>query len=191
LLFGFKGFIYDFFLSPLELWFVGEWRKSLVERAEGCVLEVGVGTGLNLPYYDDVSVVGVDSDREMVGRAVDRGFDVDVSLFLMDVEELGFRDSSFDTVVSTFVFCNIDPELGLAEIERVCRDGGRLLMLEHVRPENRFVDLFFRGFNPVSRRLFNEDLRRTPLEQLDESGFKVRCVRRVGLVLFVECVLEG
>ncbi|WP_161490802.1 class I SAM-dependent methyltransferase [Methanonatronarchaeum thermophilum] len=172
------------------------WREVLGERAEGCVLEVGVGTGLNLPFYRGVDgVVGVDSSLGMLGRGVDRCLDLDVgfdvSFLLMSVESLGFRDSCFDTVVSSFLLCNVDSGRGLGEIERVLRPGGRLLLLEHVRPENRFLDFLFRLVNPVSVWVLGDDLRGEPVKYLEERGFRIDCVKRFGgFLLFVECRVE-
>ncbi|MGK7295893.1 MAG: class I SAM-dependent methyltransferase [Candidatus Wenzhouxiangella sp. M2_3B_020] len=114
------------------------WRRSLAELARGRVLEVGCGTGRMLALYpDDCEVVGFDPNRESLDRAHRRRSDA--LLFAGVAEHLPFPDESFDTVACGLVFCGVsDPGQGLAEIHRVLRPDGRLVMLEHVHANNRF-----------------------------------------------------
>jgi SAM-dependent methyltransferase len=115
-------------------------RRELLAAAHGAVLEIGAGTGLNLPHYPaglDRLVLAEPGARMAahidLGRAPD-GFDT--RLVEAAAEELPFADESFDTVVSTLVLCTVaDPRRALAEVERVLRPGGQLLFLEHVRAE--------------------------------------------------------
>jgi ubiquinone/menaquinone biosynthesis C-methylase UbiE len=114
-----------------------DWREQLWDMVEGPkVLEVGVGTGKNLPYYpDDVDVTAIDLTPGMLDRAKKRADkeSVPVDLRLGDVQDLDFPDAVFDSVVATFVFCSVpDPILGLRELERVLKPGGKLILLEHV-----------------------------------------------------------
>lgn len=112
---------------------IKRWRRALLESARGRVLEVGCGTGLMLPLYPEEHqpVVGLELDRVALRRAAGRS--PDGALCRASVEHLPFADFSFDTVVSGLVFCSVnDAERGLAEIARVLKTDGRLLMLEHV-----------------------------------------------------------
>ena len=109
------------------------WRRWLTSGARGRTLDLGCGTGRNLPLYaNDLAVVGIDPDWRSLLRARRRS--PRTPLVQGRAEALPFRAGAFDTVVSGLVFCSIaDPRDGLAEIERVLRRGGALRMLEHVR----------------------------------------------------------
>ncbi|MGD2127495.1 MAG: class I SAM-dependent methyltransferase, partial [Desulfobacteraceae bacterium] len=135
------AFFYDFLEAPMERLKFALWRTRLKERIVGNrALEVGVGTGKNLPYYPpDVKITAIDFSPRMLKRARQRAsaLGLEVPLWKMDVQHLGFRDRSFDTILATFVFCSVpDPVVGLKELRRVCKPGGRLLLLEHMRPGN-------------------------------------------------------
>jgi ubiquinone/menaquinone biosynthesis C-methylase UbiE len=112
---------------------LGRWRRKLIAGARGRTLEIGCGTGRNLPLYPaDIPVIGLEPDWDSLMHARQRA--PQVPLVVARAEALPFRDGSFDTVVSSLVFCSVaEPERGLAEIRRVLRPGGELRMLEHVR----------------------------------------------------------
>lgn len=116
---------------------VRRWRKSLAGLARGRVLEVGCGTGQMLPLYpDSVELFALDPNRESLDRARRRS--LTTGLMVGSAEHLPFPEAFFDTVVSGLVFCSVpDPARGLAEIRRVLKSDGRLLMLEHVHARNR------------------------------------------------------
>jgi ubiquinone/menaquinone biosynthesis C-methylase UbiE len=119
-------------------------RRKVVPRATGRVLEVGVGSGLNLGLYDRARVDhvwGLDPSHTLLDRARARSASVDVRLMAGSAESIPFGDAAFDTVVSTYTMCTI-PDLGraLGEMRRVLRRGGRLLFSEHgLSPEGRIA----------------------------------------------------
>jgi len=119
-------------------------RRKVVPRAIGRVLEVGVGSGLNLGLYDRARVDhvwGLDPSRTLLARAEERSVSVDVRLMAGSAESIPFGDAAFDTVVSTYTMCTI-PDLGraLGEMRRVLRRGGRLLFSEHgLSPDGRIA----------------------------------------------------
>jgi SAM-dependent methyltransferase len=130
--------LYDPFLWAGEQAGVRALRKELVGRARGLTVEIGSGTGLNLPYYpaDLDDLVLAEPDRSMHSRLEKRLSRSGRYARLVEApaEQLPFPDRSVDTVVSTFVLCTVDvPELALREIARVLRPDGQFLFLEHVR----------------------------------------------------------
>ncbi|MBI2369973.1 MAG: class I SAM-dependent methyltransferase [Deltaproteobacteria bacterium] len=131
---------------PQEVLGLRRSRREVVGLAEGRVLEVGIGTGLNLPWYEKAAAVtGVDPDPHMLQRAEPRAraAAIPVELRLLSGEELPFEDATFDTVVATLTFCTIpDPLAAAREVRRVLRPGGSLRFLEHVRaPRARLARL--------------------------------------------------
>ncbi len=129
--------LYDAVLRLAEAAGLAEWRGWLTGGARGLVLDIGCGTGRNLPLYaSGVRVVGIERDRHVLRRARRRA--PQVPLVLGRAESLPFRDDVFDTVVSGLVFCSVDePGQGLTEVRRVLRPEGELRMMEHVRALNR------------------------------------------------------
>lgn len=130
--------LYDAFMALVEARGFKRWRRWLATGAEGRVLDVGAGTGRNLPLYGDGSwVVALEPDLGMLRSA--RGRANGARLVVGDAQALPFSDDSFDTAVSGLVFCSVpDPEAGLGEVRRVLRSDGTLRMLEHVRSEWRW-----------------------------------------------------
>jgi ubiquinone/menaquinone biosynthesis C-methylase UbiE len=126
-------FLYDALCAVVEATGLERWREWLVKGARGRVLDVGCGTGRNLPRYEEGTfVVGVDPSVEALAKARKRA--PSVPLVRASAEALPFRDGAFDTVVSGLVFCSVpDAARGVSEVKRVLAPGGRLRMLEHVR----------------------------------------------------------
>jgi len=133
--------LYDPFVWMGERAGLSADRKTLLRCARGCTLEIGAGTGLNVPLYpDDVDeLVLAEPDAAMRARLEKRLSRSSRPTRLIDAptERLPLPDGSVDTVVSTLVLCTVDaPDLALREIARVLRPGGQLLFLEHVRSES-------------------------------------------------------
>lgn len=127
---------YDRKIAGTERWLFAGGREWIGERARGRVLEVAIGTGRSLPFYaDDVVLTGVDLTDEMAAFARRRAADLgrDLELVIGDAEHLPFEDGSFDTVVCELGLCSIPhPDAAVAEMRRVLRAGGELLLFDHV-----------------------------------------------------------
>ena len=126
---------YDWGMLPLEWAVLRRLRRRVFPHATGRVLEIGVGTGVNLPLYGpEARVVALDASGPMLAQAVRRRTRAPVRPVQADVEHLPFADGSFDTVTGSLLFCSVgDPARGLSEVHRVLRPGGRLALVEHTR----------------------------------------------------------
>lgn len=127
--------LYDAMCFVMERTGLSRWRDWLTRGAQGRTLEVGCGTGRNLPRYAPGTwLVAIEPDAHTLAKARQRA--PGVPLVRASAEALPFRDGAFDTVVSSLVFCSVPrPEVGLAEVKRVLADEGQLRMLEHVRSD--------------------------------------------------------
>lgn len=176
---------YDRSMGFFERLLFKDARSWVCSKAEGQTLEIAVGTGLNLPHYPaDVQLTGIELSPAMLelarkrARALGRGGD----LRLGDATALEFPDQSFDSVVCTFSLCTIpDDRAAVAEVWRVLRPGGRLLLAEHVRSPSRPVRRGQRLINPLAVRLQGDHLVREPLEHLHALGFEVEQLERYSL----------
>ena len=149
-------------------------RSQLVPLAEGRVLEIGIGSGLNLPYYQrGVQVTGLDPSEELqvYAREVAGRERVAVDFLVGGGEDIPADDNSFDTVVMTWTLCTIpDPVASLAEIRRVLKPGGRVVFAEHgIAPDER-VARWQGRVNPAWRVIGGGCNLNRPVEQLYRSG---------------------
>ncbi|MCB9744152.1 MAG: class I SAM-dependent methyltransferase [Alphaproteobacteria bacterium] len=134
------SWIYDPIMAATEAGGLRAWRAELLSQARGAVLEIGAGTGANLPLYGDQveRLVLCEPSPGMHAQLAARLGDREAELLAAPAEALPLPDASVDTVVSTLVLCSVaDLEASLAEIKRVLRPGGRLLFIEHVAAQDR------------------------------------------------------
>ncbi len=176
--------LYDLMESPMELLALRRWREKLWAHVHGGrVLEVGVGTGKNFPRYPkDTQVTAIDLSDKMLERARRRAalYGLAVELLQMDAQALAFPDHSFDYVVATFVFCSVpDPVLGLSELRRVCKPTGRVLLLEHMRPESLWLGKLFDLLNPIAVCVTGANINRQTVENVRRAGLKIESVENL------------
>ena len=168
---------YDRRIGFVERYFGPEHRSWICSQAEGDVLEVAIGTGLNIPLYpDEVRLTGIELSPEMLVIARRRAADIgrDIDLQEGDAQALPFPDASFDTVVCTYSLCNIPDEgLAVAEMKRVVRPGGKLLLLDHIRSSITPVYWVQRAIEFVTVRMDGDHMTRRPLAQVKALGFDV------------------
>lgn len=163
----------------MELLAYARWRKRVLEwiPAKAHILEVGVGTGKNLPnYLKHHEVFAIDISARMLERAKGLAAKQSPAIHLaqMDVESLAFRSKVFDAVIATYVFCSVDnPLKGLRELKRVVKSGGTVVFLEHMRSENEFLGEAMDLVNPVVAQAFGPNINRRTVENIRQAGFKV------------------
>jgi ubiquinone/menaquinone biosynthesis C-methylase UbiE len=147
------------------------------------VLEVAVGTGLNLPYYPaGISLTGIDLSPAMLAVALDRAGALSLAADLREAsaDALPFPDASFDTVVCAVSLCNIpDDRAAIAEMFRVLRPGGKLVLLDHVASDRRWALAIERLLEPLFLRLNGDYLTRRPLPHVVAAGFTIEHSERL------------
>ena len=168
---------YDWVTWPMEKMAMDRFRGRLIGQVSGPrVLEVGVGTGRNLPLYrPGLQIDAIDFSPRMLERARRKPVPPGTTLHLMDVQDLPFAPGTFDTVVATCVFCSVpDPVRGLSEVRRVLRPSGRALFLEHVRPGAPWLAKVFDWLDPLVSRAGPHINRRT-MANITAAGFTIEC----------------
>jgi ubiquinone/menaquinone biosynthesis C-methylase UbiE len=152
-------------------------REWVCGQATGEVLEVAVGTGRNLAHYPDgVRVTGIDFSPAMLEVARRHAAEVgrEVVLRVADAQALPFPDSSFDTVVCTLGLCGFpDERAAIAEMHRVLRPGGTLLLLDHIGSHHRLIRLGQRLLERMTVRTLGDYQTRRPLPLVEQAGFVV------------------
>jgi phosphatidylethanolamine/phosphatidyl-N-methylethanolamine N-methyltransferase len=171
-------------------WALGPGRRLAVTRLPirpgDRVLEVGVGTGLSLPHYPpDCHITGIDISEPMLEQARERAAAMgrdQVDFHLMDARELAFPDGSFDHVLAPYVISVVpEPRRVMAEITRVCRPRGSVVVVNHFLSDQRLIAWIERRLTPVSQWIgFRMDL---PVESVTATpGLRVEGIDRVNLL---------
>jgi len=183
---------YDYMEAPWELLIYRGLRRGLWAGVQGTtILEVGVGTGRNLPRHPSgARLIAVDLSPGMLRHAVRKAGRLgrDVDLVLADAQHLPFRNGAFDAAAATFVFCSVpDPVAGLREVSRAIRNGGRVHLLEHVRARNPIVGKLMDWLNPLWVRLTGANINRDTVSNVARAGVEVESVesRSLGLMKLI------
>jgi ubiquinone/menaquinone biosynthesis C-methylase UbiE len=183
-----KSRSYDREMRFFERILFGDSRDWACSQASGDVLEVAVGTGLNLDQYPkEVRLTGIDLSEQMLDIARDRARELGrtVELRQGDANALPFDDASFDTVVCTFGLCAIpDIDAALDEMTRVLRPGGKLILVDHVASSSRVARGVQRALEVVTIPIGGEHFLRRPLVKVRERAYTVEQAERfkIGLV---------
>lgn len=166
---------YDIMEAPMEAMALKSWRVDAMTELKGKVLEIGVGTGKNIEYYpEDLEITAIDFSEKMLEKAKKKAVlhNKKIDLLLMDAEQMDFANDTFDTVFTTCVFCSVpDPVKGLLEIMRVCKPGGKIVMIEHVRSEKKVLGIIMDVLNPLVVNFYGANINRRTLENIHKAGY--------------------
>lgn len=184
---------YDRAFAPFEKRFLSEWRAETLSRLpeNSRILEIGAGTGANFEFYPLCRhAVASEISRPMLELAVPKTDFIE--LVEADAETLPFAANYFDAALATLVFCSIPkPENAFGELQRVVRRGGRIVLLEHVRPQG-VTGFAFDCLNVLTSRLIEDHFNRRTAKLAEESGLKVLEVKEkaFGIVNLIICEVE-
>jgi phosphatidylethanolamine/phosphatidyl-N-methylethanolamine N-methyltransferase len=176
-IYGAYSHVYDIIFKRLFLPRIKHAIRSMDIQPGERVLDVGVGTGLSLPFFPkDCTVVGIDYSGDMLKKARKkvrvRGMD-NVELIEMDAMDVDFKDDTFDKVFISHVVSVVpDPFKVMEEIKRVCKSGGRVVVVNHFKSTNDFFAALEKVFNPISKKIgWRSDLALD--EFIDGAGLNV------------------
>jgi ubiquinone/menaquinone biosynthesis C-methylase UbiE len=186
---------YDLVEGVPNLLGVRKLRRRLLRHASGNVLEVAVGTGMNLPYYPPgCRITAVDVSREMLNVARRRAakLSMDVSFSLAEEAALSFSDKNFDTVVSSLTTCTFpNPVAALQEMARVCKPTGRILLVEHGRSNREWLGRWQDRRADSFAKQLGCHWNREPLELVRKAGLEVVGAYRVFFGIFHNIEVEA
>ena len=182
----FIALTYDRQLAKIEQAGLGELRQTLLADASGRVLEVGGGTGANLPFYGPhvESLTITEPEPSMLRRLEPRVREQspDTKVLRAPAEDLPFEDNTFDVAVSTLVLCGVDNQArALGELRRVLRPGGQLIFIEHVRSDEPGLARWQDRLNGLIRLVACCDCNRRTLDSIQAEGFEVTAVEHTSL----------
>lgn len=183
---------YDSAIRPLERWFLSRLRSRTLRYLpeQGRTLELGAGTGLNFVHYPaNAAGVATEPSRGMLEIAKEKPRPAAVSLVQSCAERLPFEDASFDAAFATLVFCSLaSPPEAFAELRRVVKQGGSVVLLEHVRPRGMLGPLFDL-LNLITVPLFDDHFNRRTASGAQLAGLGVMQVeeRLLGVINLIVC----
>ncbi|GAU80065.1 class I SAM-dependent methyltransferase [Fusibacter sp. 3D3] len=184
---------YDFFMAPFENNGLKDLRSTLISKSSGKCLELGIGSGANLKFYDSArithltvsdidEVVKIESKiaenlKSFIQSSQDKTIELaQLEVMQLDVENLPFDNNTFDTVVSTLIFCSVpDVMKGLSEIKRILKPTGQFIFIEHVLSKSPVASSIMNMLTPAWKKVAHGcHLNRDFESALNESGFKVQ-----------------
>ncbi len=181
---------YDKAFAPCERRFLARWRAETLSYLpqHARILEIGAGTGANFQFYPECKhAVAGEISIKMLEFAKEKT--KLIKLVQADAETLPFAENTFDAAFATLVFCSIpNPHAAFAELQRVVRPTGIIVLLEHVRPSG-FLGYFFDGLNILTTAVFEDCFNRQTAQIAAESGLKILKIKKkaFGIVNLIVC----
>jgi len=173
---------YDCVMRPLERLLFAGLRERVFQLLpnDARTLEVGAGTGANFKLYRrEACGVASEISRKMLDEACAKSRPANVALVQANAEDLPFASHTFDAAFATLVFCSVrSPARAFAELRRVVRPRGRVVLLEHVRPEGMFLGRAFDALNTLTVPLFDDHFNRETARNTEQAGFNVEHIER-------------
>ena len=181
---------YDRAFAPFEKRFLSNWRGETLSLLpeNSRILEIGAGTGANFEFYPTAKCA-VASEISLKMLEFARRKTNEIKLVQANAEILPFAANSFDAAFATLVFCSIPkPENAFAELRRIIKPGGKIILLEHIRP-NGLPGFFFDFLNIFTAALIEDHFNRRTAKLAEDSGLKILEVRRkaFGIVNLIVC----
>jgi ubiquinone/menaquinone biosynthesis C-methylase UbiE len=170
---------YDRAFAPLEHYYLDGLRRRVLSGlpAHGTILEIGAGTGVNFKLYPKCRhAVASEISLKMIEIAREK--DTRIDIIQTDAQTLPFPANHFDAAFATLVFCSVpDPAKGFREVLRVLKPGGRLILIEHVRPEGP-LGYAFDALNVLTTALVNDHFNRQTARTVEDAGFHVTNIEK-------------
>lgn len=168
-----------------QSWRIRFWEEVERRLSPGSrLLEVGVGTGKNIPYWpSEVKITALDLAPGMLQRAVKRAqqMNIHTEIELGDIQALNFPNDAFEMAAATFVFCSVpNPILGLQELRRTVRPGGYIVLMEHVRSSQPTLGKLMDLINPIVVAVTGVNINRDTIENISRAGLELEKVEDLG-----------
>ena len=169
----------------MEQMFASDLRQESVSKLAGNVLEVGVGTGKNLQFYNDsAEITGIDISAKMLAKAREKADNINrrIELIKMDAQDLQFDSNTFDSVLGTFIFCSIpDPIKAMQEIKRVAKPNAEIIFIEHVLSKIETIALLENLINPIVSSTFGFNVNRDTKANIKKAGLIIEQDEKLAL----------
>ena len=181
--------IFNLFMLPFEKISLHKRRKELISNANGNVLEIGSGGGINFNYYNpkniiSLKIVDLKFNKFILNHKLNKQINIDY--IIVNAENLPFEDKSFDTVILTLTLCAIDnPNKALSEINRVLKQDGKLIFIEHVLPHDKFCCKLAHSLNSTWKKVGKCNINRDSYKIIENANFKIDNYEKFGNKIFV------
>ena len=181
--------IFNLFMLPFEKISLHKRRKELISKASGNVLEIGPGSGINFNYYNpkninSLKILDLKFNKFILNHKLNKQMNIDY--IIANAENLPFEDESFDTVIVTLTLCAIDnPNKALLEINRVLKQDGKLIFIEHVLPHDKFCCKLAHSLNSSWKKVGKCNINRDTYKIIENANFKITNYEMFGNKVFV------